>query len=119
MEIQEQRHAGAHLNYEVHPDLCRDVATITGIAAEPGHVLGQITASGKFTTYNPAAGDGSETAVAVLYEPVDATGADQAAIIHRRLTVVQRNMLTWFASATDAQIATGVAELAQQNIIAR
>ena len=119
MEIHEARHAGAHLSYEVHPDLCREAATITGVAAEPGHVLGQITATGKFTTYNPANGDGSERPVAVLYEPVDASGADQTAIIHRRLTVVQRNLLTWFAGATDAQIATGVAELAQQNIIAR
>ncbi len=31
----------------------------------PGRVLGRVTASGKYTIYNPAAGDGSQVAVAI------------------------------------------------------
>lgn len=39
----------------------------------PGLVLGQITASGKYTTYSPTASDGSEVASAVLVEGLKMT----------------------------------------------
>ncbi len=40
-----------------------------------GAVLGRITASGKLVRFDPAASDGSEVAVAVLTQQVDATAA--------------------------------------------
>lgn len=42
-----------------------------------GTVLGKITASGKYTTSLTAAADGSQTAVAIAADTVDATSADQ------------------------------------------
>ena len=41
-----------------------------------GHVLGRITASGKYGQYDNDASDGTETAVAILAEDADATSED-------------------------------------------
>jgi len=41
-----------------------------------GTVLGRVTASGKFKAYNNANSDGSEVAVGILVERVDATSRD-------------------------------------------
>ena len=41
-----------------------------------GTVLGKITASGKFTAYSNAASNGSEVALGILTEKVDATSRD-------------------------------------------
>lgn len=43
-----------------------------------GTALGRITASGKYNKSATAAGDGSQTIIAVLADPVDATSADVA-----------------------------------------
>lgn len=47
-----------------------------------GTVLGRITASGKYIKSASAAGDGSQTPVAVLADDVDATSADAAAGVY-------------------------------------
>lgn len=78
-----------------------------------------VSGSGEFKEYDPSNIDGSGTARAVLYEPVDATaGAKEAAVI-RRDAEVDDSQLTWFANATSGEKTTGKAELAEQGIIAR
>lgn len=47
-----------------------------------GTVLGQITASKKYKTVNSASEDGSQTAMAVLAYPVDATDADVVGTVY-------------------------------------
>ncbi len=58
------------------------VASGEGVLAA-GTVLGRLT-SGKYAAYDDTANDGSQTAVAVLAHPIDATSADvaTAAIVH-------------------------------------
>jgi len=46
---------------------------------EAGTVLGKVTASGKYAAYDNAASDGTQTAVAILADKVDATSSDQLA----------------------------------------
>ncbi|GKX39568.1 head decoration protein [Pectobacterium odoriferum] len=57
--------------------LVTDTGIITGGAYQRGTVLGQVTASGKYTQSVKAATDGSETPVAILVDDVDASSSDQ------------------------------------------
>lgn len=57
----------------------RDVVTVhilSGQSLDSGTVLGKVTASGKYVPSVNAASDGSQTAVAVLYNDLDAPDAD-------------------------------------------
>ena len=75
--------------------------------------------SGKFKEYNPANTDGSETAVAVLYDNVDASLADTSMTYIARDAEAVADSLQWFTGATTNQKTTGKADLALVGIIAR
>lgn len=53
------------------------VTIVSGQNLSRGAPLGRITASGKYTEWDPNAGDGSETFVAILAEAVDASSGDE------------------------------------------
>lgn len=55
---------------------------ISGQTLTRGAVLGQITASGKYTLSLSASSDGSQTPCAVLAEDTDASGGDKACTIY-------------------------------------
>jgi len=75
--------------------------------------------SGKYKEYNPANTDGSESAVAVLLDAVDATGADKDGVAIARDAEVKSGALEWFSGATSNQKTTGEGELkANAGIIA-
>ncbi len=103
--------------------MSREVVTIVsgaGVLAI-GTVLGKITASGKYTSHTDGASNGSETAVAVLIDAVDATSADvtRAVVVHR-LAEVKRQGLVWHASVdSDAKKLAAQVELAANMIIIR
>jgi hypothetical protein len=75
--------------------------------------------SGKYKEYNPANTDGSETAVALLLDNVDATSADVTAVAITRNVEVNAAELVWFSGATSDQKNTGLSQLKAQTIIAR
>lgn len=75
--------------------------------------------SGKYKEYDPTNTDGSQTAVAVLYDNVDASLADKSAVIIARNAEVNAAELQWFSGATTNQKTTGKQQLALQGIIAR
>lgn len=75
--------------------------------------------SGKYKEYNPANTDGSQTAVAILYASVDATGGDTEGVVIARHAEVNAAELIWFASADTIQKAAGLAQLKTHDIIAR
>lgn len=64
------------------PIRTRKVTIITGQNVVRGAVLGRITASGKYNLSLSAAGDGSQTPIAILAEDVDATAADKEAVVY-------------------------------------
>lgn len=116
----EARHTAEFMVSEANGYRSREQITIaSGQTLEAGAVLGQITASGEYTEYNPANVDGSETAVAICYAPTDASAAAKQATIIARDAEVAAAALTWFAGATAPQIAAGTAELEAVGIIAR
>lgn len=115
----------AFLLSEGNGKISREVVTIKSGAGilKPGTVLGQITAGGKYVISANAevvGSEGAETAKAVLAYGVDATSADVAAVVIRRLAEVKTSMLVFDASVNDTgKTATKLGQLAAQNIFAR
>lgn len=58
----------------------RVVTVISGQNLEAGAVIGEITASGKYTLSLSASADGSETPDLVLLQDIDASGGDAEAL---------------------------------------
>lgn len=100
----EGRHTGEYILSEAGGKRSRDNAKMASGAGivEASTILGKITASGKFMPHNPAATDGTQTAVAINYARVDATGADAPCVITARDTEVKGSELVYNA-ATDTQ----------------
>jgi hypothetical protein len=78
-----------------------------------------VAAGTKYGPFDPAATDGREVAVAILFDDCDATAADTSAVAHTRTCEVASSKLTWAASATTNQKAAALAQLATQMVIAR
>lgn len=95
--------ANSWLSHELDPEFTRQVVTIVSGAGNlvTGTVLGKITASGKYNKHVNGAADGTETAVAVLLNPVDATSADQKALVEIRDCVIKPLGLVWDTSVNN------------------
>ncbi len=122
--LKEGRHAGGFLVWEAFRDYTREVITIatggTYPVLEPGTVLGKITATGKYAAHDPAAVDGTETAVAVLWGAADATAADATAVaLVRGPAVVNGNDLVFTGTPTAAQITAAHTALNAVGILTR
>ena len=116
---------GDLLKYELNGSYCRETVTLkAGISYPLGAVLGRITASGKYRL-SPAAevvGDeGAETAAAVLLEAVDATSADQTALIAVRGPVILSKAALVFDASVDqaAEKTAKYVQLAAAGLVAR
>lgn len=118
--LYEGKHAGEYLVWEASPIASRETVTlVSGQNLVAGTVLGQITASKKYTQHSPAAADGSQNAVAVLYDNVNATAGDKKAVITARLTAVNGSEITWPSGITTPQMTAAQASLAAQFIVIR
>ena len=87
----------------------------------PATVLGMITTSRQFTRFNPTGTDGSQNAVAINMNRVDARDAPMSGTITARMAEVNGLMLRWPAGITVAQRNAAVAQLgdAQRQILVR
>lgn len=95
------------------------IASGSGVL-KPGTVLGKVTSSGKYAPHNPALSNGTETAVAILWEGCDATSKDVRRTATVRDTEVHADVLVWGLGVTTDQHKTdALAELASAGIIAR
>ena len=122
--LTEGRHTGGFIVWEAFRDYCREVVTIaTGGAnpvLEPGTVLGKITTSGKYAAHDPAAVDGTQTAVAVLWGKADATAADfDAVVLFRGPAIVNANDLVFTGTPTAPEITAAHTALAAVGILTR
>ena len=83
-------------------------------------MLGKITASGKYGAHNPAATDGTEAAVAVIWGKADATGGDAPAVaVVRGPAIVNRHDLVFAGSPSGAEVAAAHAALLEVGILVR
>ena len=87
---------------------------------DQGTVVGRETATAKLKVIDPSATDGTETAVGVLGNDVDATLIDREdAILIARHAIVARGALVWPTGLTVAQKATAVAQLTALGVLVR
>lgn len=100
-----------HIEYEVDKQFSREKKTITGGDYGQATVMGEITATGKLTQLAPAAADGSEVAVAVLYRDCAAAGADQTCTVNDAMTIYRGDLLVWPVGITDPQKAVAIKQL--------
>lgn len=118
--LTEGQHRGEFLVSTANNSRSFEKVTIaSGQDLKAGHVLGVVTASGEYSEYDPDNDDGTETAVAVLYDNVDASDGALEATIVARDAEVNGAELVWFADATEGEKTTGKSELADVGIIAR
>lgn len=116
----EATHPGGFLVWEAFRDYTREVVTIAAGALEPGTVLGKITVSGKYAAHDPAATDGTETAVAVLWGKADATGGDVPGVaLIRGPAIVNRHDLVFTGTPTEGEIAAAHTALLAAGILVR
>lgn len=118
--LTEGPHTGEYIVSEANGTRSREVITLasgtTGIA---GMVLGKVTASSKYVPLAPAATDGSQNAAAILFDNVDASATDRAAVITARDTEVRGSSLTWPAGISAPNKAAALAALAALGIVER
>jgi len=96
------------------------VTVVSGSGAiSPGHVLGKVTASGKYAPYDDDNANGTEAAIALALEAVDATSGDVACAVITRLAEVKSSKLVWAATNDAGDKTAGLADLAARLVIAR
>jgi hypothetical protein len=91
----------------------------TDFAAGDRFAITVAAGSGKYKEYNPANTDGSQTAVAILYASVDATGGDTEGVVIARHAEVNAEELIWFSGADTNQKSAGLTQLKTHDILAR
>jgi hypothetical protein len=110
MVIEEGKNLADVLSWELDRNYCREIVTVAaGKNLKQGAIVGLITASGLakevylITGANGETLDGSEIAVGVLLDDVDATSGAKKAVIVSRAAIVLANGIIFTAGATDAQ----------------
>ena len=119
--ITEQNNLGDLLKYEAPNRYSLDVATIAAGQNLPlGTVLGRNASDGKHYAIDPAATDGTESAIGVLANAIDATHADRSdAILIARHAIVAKTALVWPISLTGAQRMAYEQQLAERGVLVR
>ena len=118
--LTETPHAGGFLVWEALRDYCRSTVILASGNLQPGTILGKITASGKYAAHDPAAVDGTETAVAVLWGKADASGGDAPAVaVVRGPAIVNRHDLVFAGTPSEGEIAAAHAALLAAGILVR
>lgn len=109
---------GDLLLVEVAPGWTKEKATLLAGTDYPlGTVLSKL--AGKYQALDPAAVDGTEKAVAVLGERVDATAGDAPGVVIARGATLDLTELVWPAGITEPQKATALDQLDARGIVAR
>ncbi len=118
--IIETSHDAEFLVSEASGTRSREVVTlISGQNLAAGVVLGEITASGKYTQFNQDASDGSQTAAAILRSACDASGGDKQCVVVARDAEVNGAEIAWPSDIETAEKAAGIADLAGEGIVVR
>lgn len=96
-----------------------EITVVSGQNLGAMFVVGKITASGKYTQYDNAAADGSQTAAGVLIGATDASAADAKGVILARDAEVDYDTLQWKAAMSQNDKDAGVVDLAALGLIVR
>ncbi|WP_294948590.1 head decoration protein [Sulfurivirga sp.] len=112
--IEEGKRPGEFLISEGEGAISRDSVTLKKRAAlyEAGTILGRESSTGLFKAFDPAATDGTQTAVGVLLDNVDASAANRQAVAITRLAEVDGSLLV-------GDVAAAKDDLAASHVIVR
>lgn len=100
-------HAGEFLLSEGAGNISRETINVAaGAALNPGQVLGLVTTSGEFAPYDPAAEDGSQAAVAILFGPLGESDIVRRGRAVVRLAEVSELHLTGLDPEAEKDLAT-------------
>lgn len=117
--------AGGFMQSEANYARARDKVTLEGGTGGAGilyagTVLGKVTASGKYMPSPASGSDGSQTAVAILWDDADATNGDLEVAVIARDAEVRAADLSYDSSVdTDNEKAAKWTQLAAVGIIVR
>jgi hypothetical protein len=116
----EPKNLGDLLKFEEESLYSRDeVSVAAGQTLALGAVVGRNTTSGELAALDPSATDGTESAIGVMAEEVDATAASTQAVMIARHALVARQALEWPADITAEQIAAALTQLESRGVVAR
>ncbi len=119
--LTQPKNLGDLLKYEAPNLYSREQDTVA--AAQNlalGTVVSRETATAKLKALDPAASDGTESAVGVLGNAVDATLIDREdAILIARHAIVARGALVWPNSISAAQKNAAIQQLAERGVLVR
>ncbi|WP_273719345.1 MULTISPECIES: head decoration protein [Bartonella] len=108
---------GAYLG-PYDPDMSNEeVVFASGAFIEAGTVMGKVTETEKYVPLDPAASDGSQTPAGISFATVDATEADQRAVITARLCTVKASELLWPDTILDQEKMAAIQSLEDNNKI--
>ena len=100
-------HAGEFLLSEGAGNISRETINVAaGPALNSGQVLGLVTATGEFAPYAPAAEDGTQAAVAILYGPLGESDIVRRGRAVVRLAEVSEAHLTGLDPEAEKDLAT-------------
>jgi hypothetical protein len=119
MTIEESNRLGDLLKFEVDRNYCRDTVTVaSGQNLKFGTVVGMKTATGEVKIISIASQetDGSDEAVGIVLEDVDATGGAKKAVTISIAAMVAANCIVFPSGATDAQKKRILKDLFQRGI---
>jgi hypothetical protein len=116
--ITESAYLGDLVKYEESHRYSRKQETVaSGQNLGLGTVVGRKTSDNKIYALNPVATDGTQTAVGVLIEAVDATLLDKDGLILARHAIVADKSLVWPVGITNPQKIAALAQLEASGIL--
>jgi hypothetical protein len=116
----EKNNLGDLLKYEGANLYSREEATIAaGQNLKLGTVIGRVTATDLIKQFDPSAEDGTENAIGILIESVDATTGNTKSVIAVREVIVAHNAVIWPTGITEEQKQIAVKNLKNYGIIIR
>ncbi len=114
----EGTHAGEFIISEANGSRSRESGTLTsGENLVAGAVLGIV--ANKYVEYDNAASSGAETAVAILFDAVDATDDDADCVVLVRDAEVNASELIYEATQDQASIDASIVDLLTVGIVGR
>ena len=118
--LYEGLHPGSFILQEGDHAYSRDNVPLSGATIlQPGQVLGQITATGKYVPLAPSASDGSQNAGALPVYRYDVTGSDVLGVAITRHAQVIADQLVWPVGISAQDKATAIAALKTKGILVR
>lgn len=118
--ITEQNNLGDLLKYEASNLYSRDQVTIAkGQNLTLGTVVGSDTKDNLIKILNPTATDGTQTAIGVIANDVDAKAADTKAVIITRIALLADHAIVWPPGITGEQKTAAIKQLGIRGIIIR